>query len=405
LVYHAGQYGSSADFAKLNAIIEKDEPGKQGDRIFYLAIPPSVFAEVAKAVSESCMAKTGWTRVVVEKPFGKDLESSRVLSQELALRFEEDQIFRIDHYLGKELVQNTLALRFANLVFESIWNRHFISVIVITFKEDIGTEGRGGYFNEFGIIRDVMQNHLMQVLSLVGMEPPLSLTAEDIRDEKVKVSRHIPPITIEDLVVGQYTKDPQGKYEGYLDDPQVPKDSITPTFATAVLHIHNARWNGVPFILKCGKGLNERKAEIRIQFKKNPAELYPSSPPNELVVRIQPNEAMYLKFSSKVPGLSEDIAQTELDLTYKQRFEARLPDAYERLIYDVIRGDHNLFVRVDELDAAWKIFSPILHKLEKEKIKPIPYPFGSRGPVESDQLMQKYGFIRSPDYSWPQTKL
>ncbi len=265
-------------------------------------------------------------------------------------------------------VQNLMAVRFANLVFEPLWNRNHISSIIVSFKEDIGTEGRGGYFDQFGIIRDVMQNHLLQIMALVAMEPPVSTQAEDVRDEKVKVLRCCKPIQMKDLVIGQFGRDPSGKIPGYLDDPTVPKDSLCPTFATAVLQINNARWAGVPFILKCGKGLNERKAEIRVQFHPNPSALYPEAGRNELVIRVQPNEAVYVKFNAKMPGLNENTHMTELDLTYKARYDVRLPDAYERLIYDVLRGDHNLFVRDDELEAAWKIFTPILHQLEKEKV-------------------------------------
>jgi glucose-6-phosphate 1-dehydrogenase len=297
------------------------------------------------------------------------------------------------------MVQNLMGLRFANSVFEPLWNRFHISLIQIVFKEDIGTEGRGGYFDQFGIIRDVMQNHLLQIMALVAMEPPITLSAEDVRDEKVKLLRSVPPITLQDLVIGQYGRDATGQKESYLDDKTVPQGSVTPTFATAVLHVNNSRWRGVPFILKCGKALNERKAEIRIQFLSSPSGLY-KSPPNELVIRVQPNEAVYLKLSAKEPGLSDELHQMELDLTYKERFATQLPEAYERLIYDVIRGDHNLFVRDDELTHAWKIFTPILHEIELKKIHPIIYPFGSRGPQESDKMVKEKGFIRNEEYVW-----
>lgn len=219
------------------------------------------------------------------------------------------------------MVQNLNVLRFNNKVFEPIWNRDHVNCVQITFKEDFGTEGRGGYFDEFGIIRDVMQNHLLQILSLIGMEPPLSLGAEDVRDEKVKLLRAIQPIKLEDLVIGQY--------KGYLDDETVPKGSITPTYACAVLYINNPRWRGVPFILKCGKSLNEKKADIRIQFKSPLTNLFNDNSPNELVLRVQPDEAVYLKLSTKKPGLENSIVHTELDLSYKSRFEEEaknLPD-------------------------------------------------------------------------------
>lgn len=211
--------------------------------------------------------------------------------------------------------------------------------------------------------------------------------------------RGCPPIKLENLVIGQYGRDQEGNHVAYLDDPTVPKGSLVPTYAAAVLFVENSRWYGVPFILKCGKGLNERKTEIRIQFKDLPHKLY-NAERNELVLRVQPNEAVYLKFNTKSPGMSEELTTTELDLSYKERFANRVPDAYERLIYDVIRGDQNLFVRSDELQAAWKIFTPILHQIEQEKIKPIIYPFGSRGPPEADELVREYGFKRSITYKW-----
>eukprot|EP01114_Cavostelium_apophysatum_P022865 TRINITY_DN841_c0_g1_i4.p1 TRINITY_DN841_c0_g1~~TRINITY_DN841_c0_g1_i4.p1 ORF type:complete len:550 (-),score=167.59 TRINITY_DN841_c0_g1_i4:90-1739(-) len=398
--YHHGQYNSAEAFGELDKMIREKEGNLPGNRVFYFAIPPSIFVDVARAVKSSAMGKSGWTRLIVEKPFGHDSESSALLSKNLAELFDEEQLYRIDHYLGKEMVQNLMTLRFANLVFEPLWNRNNIANVSITFKEDIGTEGRGGYFDSFGIIRDVMQNHLLQILALTAMEPPVALSAEDIRDEKVKVLRACRPIVKEDLVIGQYGRDPEGKIESYLDDPTVPKGSVTPTFALAVIHIDNARWRGVPFILKCGKALNERKAEIRVQFKRNAAPLFRSAPRNELVIRVQPNEAVYMKFNSKVPGLSTEILPTELDITYKKRFDVRLPDAYERLIYDVLRGDHNLFVRDDELEAAWNIFTPILHHIEKEKVAPEIYPFGSRGPVAADNLAAQHGFERTIGYEW-----
>jgi len=398
--YSSGQYNSAESFAELAKLMATKEGKLPGHRVFYLAIPPNIFVEVADAVKKSATSPTGFTRLIVEKPFGRDSQTSAVLSKQLSALFEEDQLYRIDHYLGKEMVQNLMALRFANIVFEPVWNRNYISSVHITFKEDIGTEGRGGYFDPFGIIRDVMQNHLTQILALVAMEPPVSLSAEDVRDEKVKVLRACRSAKLSDVVLGQYGKDKTGKVQGYLDDPTVPKGSITPTFASAVIHIENTRWRGVPFILKCGKGLNDRKAEIRVQFKNTPNRIFHHAPRDELVIRVQPNEAVYMKFNAKEPGLAADVVQTELDLTYKSRFDVRLPDAYERLIYDVLRGDHNLFVRVDELEAAWDIFTPLLHKLEKEKIVPEVYPFGSRGPAQADELAARYGFKRSEDYKW-----
>jgi glucose-6-phosphate 1-dehydrogenase len=405
VTYFTGKYDSNEDFKKLNQRINEFEKDQTAHRIFYLAIPPSVFFVSAREIQTEAKSKSGTTRVIVEKPFGHDSKSSAELSKQLGSLFEEQEIYRIDHYLGKEMVQNLMILRFANSVFEPLWNRFFISNVQITFKEDIGTEGRGGYFDKFGIIRDVMQNHLVQIFALVGMEPPVSLQASDIGDEKVKFLRCVEPLQPEDLVIGQFGASEDGKKPSYLADDGVPKDSRTETFATAILRVNNSRWKGVPFILKCGKGLTERKAEIRIQFSRTGSYLFGDVPPNELVLRVQPDEAVYLKMCSKKPGLSNSLDQIELDITYKDRFDVRLPEAYERLIFDVIRGDHNLFVRKDELAAAWDIFTPALHHLENNKVKPIVYPFGSRGPAESDELIKKNGYIRTEGYVWSKSKI
>eukprot|EP01099_Mayorella_cantabrigiensis_P001102 TRINITY_DN1456_c0_g1_i1.p1 TRINITY_DN1456_c0_g1~~TRINITY_DN1456_c0_g1_i1.p1 ORF type:complete len:543 (-),score=134.35 TRINITY_DN1456_c0_g1_i1:190-1761(-) len=402
--YQAGQYTSVADFevaAKRMLELEESFPERKGaNRIFYFAIPPSVFLESAQSIRTAALTSTGWNRLIIEKPFGKDLASSNHLSRELAQLFREDQMYRIDHYLGKELVQNIIGFRFYNTVWEPVWNQHHIANVQITFKEPFGTEGRGGYFDEFGIVRDIMQNHLLQVLALVAIGEPASLGAEDIRNAKVKTLKAIPPIKMEDLVIGQYVADPEGKHPGYLDDSTVPKGSLCPTFAAAVLHINNSRWRGVPFIMKAGKALNERKVDVRIQFKPPTNGLEPNVKPNELVIRIQPNESIYLKFGCKKPGLTNEIDYVDLDLTYSKRFKYEAYDAYERLILDCFKGDHNLFVRADELEEAWRIFTPILHELEEKKIAPIPYVYGSRGPVQADELAKRYGFERNEHYAW-----
>lgn len=397
--YHATEsYGSDKDLAALSDSLvsgSESEAKRGANRLFYLALPPAVFVEAGASIRKVGCTKTGWNRLIVEKPFGHDEASSDKLSNELGALFREEQLFRIDHYLGKEMVQNLLVMRFANSIWEPMWNRTYIHNVKISFKEDFGVGGRAGYFDQYGIIRDVMQNHIMQIMSLIGMEQPLSLAAEDVRDAKVRVLRAIPPLMLNELIVGQYTASPDGKEPGYLDDPQVPKDSITPTFAQAILWINNPRWHGVPFILKCAKAVDERKAEIRIQFRDNPGHLFPTSARNELVIRVQPSEAVYVKVMNKTPGLSSDLAVSDLDLTYNSKFADRYtPDAYERLILEAIRGDHNLFVRSDELSAAWRIFTPVLHKLEEEKIKPVPYPYGTYGPSEAVEQIEALGWKR-----------
>jgi len=385
--------------------VEERERGTNSHhRIFYLALPPSVFIETTANLKTHCMGLDGWNRVIVEKPFGKDLDSSNVLSKHLASIFSEDQIYRIDHYLGKEMVQNLLVLRFANRIFTPLWNRDNISNVQIVFKEPFGTQGRGGYFDEFGIIRDVMQNHLLQILCLVAMERPPTSDADDIRLEKVKVLKSIHPIELKDLLLGQYVasndpKNPESS-SGYLDDPTVPKGSKTATFAQGVFFVRNERWDGVPFVLKCGKALNDRKAEIRIQFKDVPGPIFGDLVRNELVIRVQPQEAVYLKLLVKQPGMSLRAEQTDLDLSYNSRYkDVVMPDAYERLILDVTRGSQLHFVRSDELAEAWRIFTPALHQLDKGVVTPIPYPFGSRGPAEADQMVEKLGY-KYTEYNW-----
>lgn len=348
---------------------------------------------------------SGWSRVIVEKPFGKDDISSKALSDHLASLFREDQIYRIDHYLGKEMVQNLMTIRFANKILNSTWNRENIASVLITFKEPFGTHGRGGYFDQFGIIRDVMQNHLLQILTLVAMEKPVSCHPDDIRDEKVKVLKSIEALTINDIVLGQYTGNSHGTGDsklGYIDDETVSKNSTTPTYALAVLSINNERWQGVPFILRCGKALNERKAEVRIQYQDVPGDIFEgNSKRNELVIRVQPGEALYFKMMTKSPGITFDIEETELDLTYAHRYkDSYLPDAYERLILDVFVGSQMHFVRSDELREAWRIFTPILHKIEDEKIKPILYTYGSRGPKEADKKCEESNFKYYGSYKW-----
>ncbi|KAG8969013.1 Glucose-6-phosphate 1-dehydrogenase [Tulasnella sp. 419] len=397
--YVSGGYDDDASFQNLEKHLQEIEAKFQGgerNRIFYLALPPSVFLPVAKGIKKNNYTPAGHNRIIVEKPFGKDLQSSRDLLSSLKQDWEENETFRIDHYLGKEMVKNILVLRFANKFYGSGWDKNSISNVQITFKEPFGTEGRGGYFDEFGIIRDILQNHLLQVLTVLTMERPVSFAPEDIRDEKVKVLRSIPPIERSDTLLGQYVG-ANGK-PGYLEDDTVPRGSNCPTFAAVTLWINNPRWEGVPFILKAGKALNEAKVEIRIQYKDVTQGIFKDIARNELVIRIQPSEAVYVKINTKTPGLYTRAIPTEMDLTYKRRFtDAKIPEAYEALILDAIKGDHSNFVRDDELDGAWKIFTPILHWIEGRHgpaPRPHPYPYGSRGPKGLDDFLSKYGFKR-----------
>ncbi|XP_062077111.1 glucose-6-phosphate 1-dehydrogenase, chloroplastic-like isoform X2 [Humulus lupulus] len=397
--YHSGQYDSEKNFAELDKKLKEHEAGRVSNRLFYLSIPPNIFIDAVKCASLSASSGNGWTRVIVEKPFGRDSESSAALTKALKLYLEEDQIFRIDHYLGKELVENLSVLRFSNLIFEPLWSRQYIRNVQLIFSEDFGTEGRGGYFDNYGIIRDIMQNHLLQILALFAMETPVSLDAEDIRNEKVKVLRSMRPLKLDDVVVGQYKSHTRGgvNYPAYTDDDTVPKGSLTPTFAAAALFIDNARWDGVPFLMKAGKALHTKRTEIRVQFRHVPGNLYNRNfgtdldrATNELVIRVQPDEAIYLKINNKVPGLGMKLDRSNLNLHYAARYSKEIPDAYERLLLDAIEGERRLFIRSDELDAAWSLFTPFLKELEEKKIVPEYYPYGSRGPVGAHYLAARY---------------
>lgn len=408
--YVQGSYDNVEDYKKLHDTICKYENGfggslPGGNRLFYLALPPTAFVAACTGVRNGAMpqAAGGWVRVIIEKPFGRDTETSQQLSRSLEPLFNETQLFRIDHYLGKEMVQNIITTRFANRIFSSVWNAANIACVQITFKETIGTEGRGGYFDKFGIIRDVIQNHLTQILALIGMEKPRDLDPELIRDEKVALLRCINPPTKEDCVLGQYTASPDGSIPGYLEDATVPPGSTCPTFAMVRLRINNDRWEGVPFILKAGKALDSKYVGIRIQFKDEIRPYGDAAQRNELVIRAQPSEAMYVKITTKNPGLMEDLRathQTELDLTYKSRYNLHLPDAYESLINEAILGNSTNFVRKDELEAAWKIFTPLLHQIDQGVLKPSPYAAGSRGPKEADPFLLANGYKHQTGYSW-----
>lgn len=399
--YVAGQYESPESFLDVYSRLREVEGAPESNRIFYLAVPPAIFTASAQGLGGagmvSCDPCRPWSRVVIEKPFGRDRESSDELTREMAKVFTEDQTYRIDHYLGKEVIQNLLVLRFANLIFEPIWNRDFVESIRISWKEDIGIEGRGGYFESYGVIRDVVQNHLVQMLALVAMEPPPVLDAGWIRDEKVKVLRCVAPVRMEDVVLGQYAAaEREGlRLPAYRDDPTVAPDSRTPTFAAVALRVNNRRWDGVPVFLRAGKALNGRETEIRIRFRRVPGNMFAgvagSMEPNELVIRVQPDESIQFRIMNKVPGLRLELQARNLDLRYKAAFEEIIPDAYENLLLDVIGGEKSLFIRGDELAAAWDIFTPALHEIDRRGVQPEYYPFGSQGPAGAAALAERLG--------------
>ncbi|RWS24016.1 glucose-6-phosphate dehydrogenase-like protein [Leptotrombidium deliense] len=407
--YFQGNYETAADYKSLDRTLDKLENCGISNRLFYLALPPHTFEVVTTNIHSQILSTNGWNRIVVEKPFGKDSTSAEKLSGHLTKLFKEDTLYRMDHYLGKEMVQNLIALRFANPIFSNTWDRSNIASVMITLKEPFGVNARGAYFDNYGIIRDVIQNHLLQVACLVAMERPVTTSAEDIRNEKVRVLRSAAEIKIEDVVVGQYVGNEKGddvSKVGYREDATVPKDSLTATFASVVLKINNERWEGVPFILKCGKAMNEHKSEVRIQYRNPAGDIFDGkSVRNELVIRVQPNEAIYLKLMMKSPGMTFDVHETELDLNYNDRYkDVVLPDAYKRLILDVLTGSQTHFVRSDELKEAWRIFTPVLHHLETEKVVPIEYTFGARGLKEADELSRRHNFVYTGKYQWQKSK-
>jgi glucose-6-phosphate 1-dehydrogenase len=386
--YFRGDYADIESYRALDRHIREIQP-EAASRLFYMSIPPSIFMDTAFGIGKSGIMNVPdgrWSRVVLEKPFGRDSESSLALRNALKEVFCDEQTYRIDHYLGKEVIQNLMILRFANLVLEPLWNRNFVDYVSISFCEQLGLEGRAGYFDKFGIIRDVMQNHLIQILALVAMEQPLTLSSNDIADEKVRALRAVRPLTIDDVFVGQYAAgEVDGEQKrGYLEEPDVPEDSITETYAHATFRINNPRWSGVPFYLSAGKALNTRKTEIHVRFKDTPYSVFAGEKhvacSNDLHIRVQPDEAIELHLANKVPGLEMKMDLVKLNMLYKHTFDEVLPDAYERLLYDVLRGDRSLFIQDAELAVSWDIVTPVLKELEKRKVRPEPYAFGSAGP-------------------------
>lgn len=387
---------------------EKVHLVKTPERLFYLALPPSTFATVCTFLKKHLNEDGVRTRVIVEKPFGRDLATFRELQKDLSPLFTEEELYRIDHYLGKEMVKNLLVLRFGNEFLNAAWNKNHIKSIQISFKEAFGTQGRGGYFDNIGIIRDVMQNHLLQVFTLLTMERPVSFDPEAVRDEKVKVLKAVEPIDPKDVLLGQYSASEDGKEPGYLDDETVNKDSKCFTYAAFALHIHNERWEGVPIVLRAGKALDESKVEIRIQFKPVAKGMFKEIQRNELVIRVQPDEAIYMKINSKIPGISTETSLSDLDLTYSKRYsdDFWIPEAYEALIRDCYLGNHSNFVRDDELDISWRLFTPFLEALEAaDGPKPELYPYGSKGPKGLREFLTKHGYVFSDEgtYEWPLT--
>jgi len=390
--------GDRGDDAVAAALDELDEQrGTEGNRLYYLAVPPVAFETIVNELGERRGA-AGWTRLIVEKPFGNDGASAHRLNEILRGHFTEEEVFRIDHYLGKETVQNMLALRFANGIFEPIWNRQFIDHVQITVAESIGIEGRSGFYEKAGAIRDVFQNHLLQLVALTAMEPPIDFTADSVRNEKVKVLRSLHTPGPKSVVRGQYA---HGFVEGeevpgYRDEPGVASDSGTETYVAAKLYVDNWRWADTPFYVRAGKRLPRRETTIAIQFQRAPhppfAELAGEGlRPNVLLIHVQPDEGVSLAIGAKVPGAGMSIRTVHMDFLYGGAFRTSLPEAYERLILDAMLGDATLFTRADEVDEQWALVDAIVAGWKRDRPSFPNYPAGTWGPSPADDLLHRDG--------------
>jgi glucose-6-phosphate 1-dehydrogenase len=382
----------------IQVLSELDEQfGIGGNHLFYLAVPPAAFETIVRELGKR-RGREGWTRLIVEKPFGHDLESARELNAMLTQYFAEEEIFRIDHYLGKETVQNMLALRFANGIFEPIWNRQFIDHVQITVAESIGIEGRSGYYERAGAIRDIFQNHLLQLVALTAMEPPIDFTAESVRNEKVKVLKSIHTPAPRSVVRGQYGRGfVEGEeVPGYREESGVAPDSATETFVAAKLYLDNWRWADTPFYVRMGKRLARRETTIAIEFKRAPHPPFEETAaeglqPNVLLVNIQPDEGVSLAIGAKVPGQGMTIRTVHMDFLYGGAFRTGMPEAYERLILDCMLGDGTLFTRADEVEEQWLLVDAIVAAWQRDRPNFPNYPAGTWGPPSSFDLVQRDG--------------
>jgi glucose-6-phosphate 1-dehydrogenase len=410
LFYCQSQFGDVHGYERLGELLDQidRERGTGGNRIFYLATQPSFYPTIADLLTLSGVSRRsregepGWSRVVIEKPFGHDYASAQALNAELSKGFRESQIYRIDHYLGKETVQNIMVLRFGNGIFEPIWNRQYIDHVEITVAEALGVEGRGEYYEEAGAIRDMIQNHMMQLLTLTAMEPPATFGADSVRDEKVKALRAITPL-IESEIAQETVRAQYGlglvdgkRVPGYCQEEGVQPNSLTETYVALKLNIENWRWAGVPFYLRTGKRLTKRVTEIAIQFKRPPYLLFHGTgadqmEPNVLSMRIQPNEGISLRFNAKVPGQEMRLQSVNMDFLYGSAFGKEPPEAYERLLLDCMLGDATLFTRIDETLLAWKLVDTIIRAWRENNAPMASYEPGAWGPPEADALIEREG--------------
>ena len=396
--YLRGDPTDSAALARLESLLSGLERagGGAANRLYYLATPPHVYADIVQRLGAAGMVdrRAGWRRVIIEKPFGSDLASARDLNHLLHQVLAEEQIYRIDHYLGKETVQNVLVFRFANSIFEPLWNRNYIDHVQVTVAETVGVEHRGPFYDQVGVVRDMIQNHLMQVVAMAAMEPPSSFDPEALRDERAKLLRAVRSFRPEDVALNTV----RAQYAGYRAEPGVASDSCTPTFAALRLAIDNWRWQGVPFYLRSGKCLAGKVTSIIIQFKSVPHVMFPLPPgksirPNTLSIWLQPDEGMHLQFEVKIPGTLAEMRSVDMDFHYAESFGLNaIPEAYERLLLDALQGDPSLYTRADAIELAWGLVDPILQGWEQSGAPPVlNYAPGTWGPAEAEALLARDG--------------
>jgi len=408
--YQSGAFDDPATYQKLleDLIDAGGGPDSIGNCLFYLATAPEFFATIVERLAASGLTREEgdtWRRVIIEKPFGHDLESARALNSDLQAVLAERQIYRIDHYLGKETVQNIMVFRFANGIFEPLWNRDHIDHVQITVAETVGVESRGGFYEQTGALRDMIPNHMFQLLSFIGMEAPTSFAADALRSEKVKVLDSIRPLdaasVLTDAVRGQYGAGVLNEKPvwAYRAEPRIAADSMTETYAALKLNIDNWRWAGVPFYLRTGKRLPRRMSEIAIQFKRAPIAVFRDTPiedvgSNLLVIRIQPDEGVSLQFGAKIPGTALDIGNVKMNFQYKDYFQSAPSTGYETLIYDAMIGDATLFQRADNVEAGWKVVQPVLDAWANRRPRDFPnYEAGTQGPRQADELLARDGRV------------
>jgi len=391
IYYHAGDIGEANDFSQLGKFLDDLEAGNQTTRIYYLATAPRFYEPAVTQLGANGLADEshGPRRIVVEKPFGTDQASARRLNEHIHRVFRESQVYRIDHYLGKETVQNLMVLRFANTIFEPVWNRNYVDHVQITVAEEVKVGRRGDYYDTAGVLRDMFQNHLLQLMMVTAMEAPVKFDADQVRNEKVKVLQAVRPMTR--VNVAQDTL--RAQYDGYRKEPGVAPNSQTATFAVLKLSVDNWRWQGVPFYLRSGKAMSCRTTQIVIQFREPPHQMFPNragNDANRLVIQVQPAEGIQLHFQTKVPDAGMDLRYTDLDFSYQREFHGTLPEAYERLLQDVLSGDASLFARADEVELAWGIIDPILATWDATGEPPVlTYEAGLWGPMEAIEWMHR----------------